>query len=276
MALGIIVDSIAGLSDELKQHYVSTGNGKFRLDATAGSGWSLEENIGGLKSALESERDARAKAERALKAFDGVDVDRYSTLEAENAKLKTAKPDDKLKMQFEEQTQALVKSHEQALGKYKQDIDALNEVIAEQMIDSVATQAITAAGGIPVAPKLLKPVIRSATRVVLKDDGKRSVEVVGETGVARVSTVKNDGTYMTVSELVDELKANEEFQPLFKGTGASGTGASGSSGGPSGTFTAGAKTIKKSEFDSMDGKSRAALLVNQETGNVTGVQVIPD
>ena len=276
MALGIIVDSIAGLSDELKQHYVPTGNGKFRLDATAGSGWSLEENIGGLKSALESERDARAKAERALKAFDGVDVDRYSTLEAENAKLKTAKPDDKLKMQFEEQTQALVKSHEQALGKYKQDIDALNEVIAEQMIDSVATQAITAAGGIPVAPKLLKPVIRSATRVVLKDDGKRSVEVVGETGVARVSTVKNDGTYMTVSELVDELKANEEFQPLFKGTGASGTGASGSSGGPSGTFTAGAKTIKKSEFDSMDGKSRAALLVNQETGNVTGVQVIPD
>lgn len=68
MALKAVLDTLDGLDAALHAHYTKGADGKFRLDAEG------VEDVSGLKSALQKEREGRSTAEKALKAFDGLDA----------------------------------------------------------------------------------------------------------------------------------------------------------------------------------------------------------
>lgn len=73
MALKLKLDTLDGLDDAIKALYVAK-DGKFELSVDG------IEDTGGLKTALQKEREARAKLEGSLKAFDGVDPAQYKNL----------------------------------------------------------------------------------------------------------------------------------------------------------------------------------------------------
>lgn len=73
MALKLKLDTLDGLDEALKPLYVAK-DGKFELAVDG------VEDTKGLKTALTTEREARANLEKSLKAFDGVDPAQYKNL----------------------------------------------------------------------------------------------------------------------------------------------------------------------------------------------------
>ena len=73
MALALLLDSLDGVAEALKPMYVAH-EGKFRLDVDG------VEDVSGLKSALQKERDAAKLAQAELKKYAGVDPDKYKGL----------------------------------------------------------------------------------------------------------------------------------------------------------------------------------------------------
>ena len=73
MALPLIVDSLDAIDESQRALYIET-DGKFRLDIDG------YEDPKGLKSALQSERDAAKTAKQELnqfkQQFDGVDIEK--------------------------------------------------------------------------------------------------------------------------------------------------------------------------------------------------------
>ena len=70
MALKAVLDSIDGLDDGLKALYVEQ-DGKFRLDVEGG--FKTPDEITGLTSALNKEREARSQLEKQAKKFEGIE-----------------------------------------------------------------------------------------------------------------------------------------------------------------------------------------------------------
>lgn len=64
MALKFVVDSLDGLSEELKSSYKKGDDGKFHLDVDGG------EDVSGLKSALQKERDSVKELKGSLKTLE--------------------------------------------------------------------------------------------------------------------------------------------------------------------------------------------------------------
>lgn len=70
MSLKPVLDSIDGLEEGLKPFYVEQ-DGTFRLDVEGG--FKTHDEINGLTSALNKERDNRSKLEKTLKKFEGIE-----------------------------------------------------------------------------------------------------------------------------------------------------------------------------------------------------------
>jgi hypothetical protein len=70
MSLKPVLDSIDGVDEAVKAFYVEQ-DGKYRLDVEGG--FKTHDEINGLTSALNKERDARSKMEKTLKKFEGIE-----------------------------------------------------------------------------------------------------------------------------------------------------------------------------------------------------------
>lgn len=74
MALKAIVDSLDAIPEAHQALYVKMDDGRFKLDAEG------VEDVSGLKSALEKEREDRRKARQELEKFKNVDPEKYAEL----------------------------------------------------------------------------------------------------------------------------------------------------------------------------------------------------
>lgn len=242
MELETSVDSLDSIAEPLRFLYKPNDDGEgYQLAADPSK---LEEAlVPGLKSALQKEREQRKKLERTandLKSqFEGVDLDEYKELrklkdEAERKKLETAGEWDKLKEQIASQ-------HKQELDKRQQREGQLLSQIQKLIVDNVATSAIAAAKG---EPELLLPHIRSRTAVI-EEDGEFTVRVLNNKKEPRVNA---DGEYMTISDLISEMRNDNIFSRAFDGSGASG-------GGTPPAKNGGAGSTKKRGEMSVDEKS---------------------
>lgn len=119
--------------------------------------------------------------------------------------------------------------------KHAEDMDAANAVssglesaLSAQLIDNAATTQILAEKG---SATLLLPHIKANLKMVHTEQGYSTI-VVDRFGKERPSLSKA-GEMMSISELVNEFKANEQFAGAFmapnSGGGASGSGAGGAS-----------------------------------------------
>lgn len=247
MALQFVVDSLEALPEAVRPLYEQDGD-KFRLQLDG------YEDPAGLKSALQKEREAAKSAQKQASAWAqlGKTPEEIQQLveaqrKAEEDKLKGSGEWDKLKAQMLEQT---AKEREQLEGKLK----SKDAAIERHLIDSQAVAAISEMKGVPA---LLLPHVKAAVRVV-DDNGEYVTRVVDAQGNPRVN---GKGEFLSIKDLVSEMRQSEVFGRAFEPTGTTGSGAQGGA-------ASGSKRMTQAAFDALPPKQRAAKMA--EGFEITG------
>lgn len=207
MALKSILNSLDGLSDDVKKEYTEK-DGKFYLDI---EGLDEHPGVGALKRAKDHEKTLRQKAEEKVTTLE----DQLTTKDNEIEGLRTgAVPkDDVAALKTSYETKLTQKETE-----FNEKYGKLNSLVEKHMLDGKALELATE---ISTVPALLVPHIRG--RLKLEEvDGQLSVSVLDATGKPSAASL---------DDLRKELLSNKNFAPILIGSKASGGGASGGSGG---------------------------------------------
>jgi len=219
MALKKVLDSLDGLDENLQDFYTEK-DGKFVLDVEGGF-----EDVDGLKSALAKERENARKAEQARKQREkeledlGMSTDEIKELIQKEQERDQNKQYEK--GEFEKLKQQLKEQHQKELEKKDSRANQLYKSLEGQLVNAEAVRAISKHKG---ASELLLPHIQSQVSVEEGDDGKFTVRVMGKDG----PRFNKEGEYMSIEDLVLEMKENDTFGRAFEGSGASGGGSAGS------------------------------------------------
>ena len=236
MSLKLTVDTLDDVPENLRSLY-SEADGKFRL-AVDGL-----EDTAGLKSALQKEREAARTAEKQAKAWMALGKTPEEIAALVDAQRK-AEADRALKGgEFDKVKNQIVEQSEREKTDLRNIIKSKDAAIERYLIDAQATAAISEMKGIPV---LLLPHVKAAVKVV-EDNGDFVTRVVDAQGNPRVNS---KGEFLSIRDLVDEMRQNEVFGRAFEPTGATGSGAGGSGGGST-------KTMTESAFNALPPKDRA-------------------
>lgn len=211
MPLPLVADKLDAIPESARGAYVEK-NGKFHLDTEV-------EDVSGLKmkntELLTKNRELSARA-----ALLG---DRTAEQLQADLELAAKAREDKAKAEgnFEE----LKKIQATELAKKDEALRARDERIYNLVAKQGATEAIVAAGGKP--KKLLGEVLKSIK--VVEKDGELVAQVVDAKGNPRI--VDGQGTEMTIAQLVETFKADEDYAVDFAASGATGSGARNEAGG---------------------------------------------
>lgn len=243
MVLKVVVEKIEDVPESLREHYVPSDDGKFRLDGV--------EDTSGLKSALEKERQERKSSKEALARFKDIDPEKYFEMATALEKIET----DRLakKGDYEKMLGQVTDKHKTELEARDKESGRLRSALEKNLIDAEATRAIAGAKG---APELLLPHVRQHVKVV-EEDGEFVARVVGKDGTPRIGGA--DGSLMTIEQLVAEMRNSDIYGRAFEGTGASGSGASNSG------ARGGQKTISRADFNKLDPAERASIARDGKT-----------
>lgn len=209
------LDDLEGLDEAMAKLY--------REDEEEG-GYRLDVEIDGL----EDPEPLRANNRKLLKQLDSIrsklkDIEPHYT-ELLEAHQKTEEEAAKKKGDYD----ALIKQKDEAHGKELEklgvEIKSLKDEIHTHLVDKTATEAIAKAKG---SVTVLLPHVKAACRCQRDDQGKWTVEVLGDDGRPRLN---GKGDPMSIAEFVEELKSKDEFAVNFEGSGATGGGATESHG----------------------------------------------
>lgn len=217
MSLPAYVDRLEDLPEAARSFYVETGDGRFRLDAEG------IEDVSGLKSALEKEREAR----KALKA-----------------ELAALKPE----VDAPEAAAAAAAESEEA--DEPTDADPIRMAIGRRLLEAEARSAVMAARG---SPELLLPVILPRLSVAADpENGAPRIQVIDETGAplrretepgaapslgSQAEVDRSGASLLTVAEFVERLRADPLYARAFDGSGKAGSGAPAAGRGDGGPIT---------------------------------------
>ena len=203
---------------------VDTNSDEFRAAVDAAIGAAVEEQVAGLKKVNADLKKEKAETKRRLAQFDGIDVERHTALvaEAEKRESETARKQG----DFERLETQLREQQDKELGVRDTRIETLDAALRSEMIERRAVEAIAKAGG---RARSLKPHVVAAMSLREDDNGGFRPVILDERGEPRLSAeAKTASDFMTADEYVESLKADEDFMPLFSGTGAGGGGATSS------------------------------------------------
>lgn len=190
----------------------------------------IAAEVAGLKkNQQELLKESKAAKER-LASYEGIDPEEHRALK------KAAEEAERKRLQGEGDWKALegqlVKKYEGELERERGERGKMRGALESYLIDK---EALSELAKVSDSPKLLLPHIRSRMKVV-EQDGVYHARIVDENGQVRIG--KGQGSSpMQLSELVEEMKADKEFAPAFRGTGSSGGGASRSNAGGGGSRT---------------------------------------
>ncbi len=261
MALKALLDKLDGV-DEATQALYKEANGKFVLDVEAVGGYALED-ITGLKKV----KDEAISGRDTLKGQLNESKIELTALKKSNAELKAGQSGElderinTLKAELEE----LHSTEQKVLANERDSLQSeLESTLFNSSLKDVLAELGATNNGLRYLPGEIKPHVKFT-----REGDKYTVNVVDANGNIRSSKDK-PGENMSVAELVkSEIAPNNK--ELFLGNQQSGSGASGLNGGSGVAFTG--KTISQTEFQALDPKARADLLVDPKTGEATGIQV---
>lgn len=264
MALKAILETLDGISEEIKGHY-SERDGKFYLGVDSVDGMSLED-VRALKNALSQERKRAEEAATLAKSFGDLDIDAAREALRKVDEMRNWKPDQKVQEQLRLKEEEIKRQSQSQLDKLKTELDTTVRQLERELVTSAASKAIAEKGG---NPNLLLPLVERRTRMRRTDAGQFLAEVLDDTGGVRISPKSGATDPMTIGELIEEMAGREEYAGAFSGTGARGSGASGSEG-----FRPASSGVKISAGDLADpARYRAAKVEAEKRGQPL---VIPD
>lgn len=240
MALKLKITKLEDVAEGLRSMYKPDGDA-FVLDVDG-----IEDNSG-LKSALEKERtNARdaVKQAAAWKALGKTPEEIQALVEAqaqaERDKLTKAGEWDKLAKQMTD-------AHALEITKQGETAKGYRAQLERHLVDAAAVSALAAAKG---NAELLLPHVKARTKVV-EENGEFVLRVVDAKGDPRVNT---KGEFLSMSDLVGEMRGSDVYAPAFLAPGASGGGSQ-----QSGQTNTGRKTVTRSQFDAMPQLERATF-----------------
>lgn len=222
MAFRIIADKADDLPEGLRAHAKQEGDRW--VVASLPEGWEIGDTVG-LRKFLSEERTARKAAEKSLAAYEGIDdaaAAREALQQLKAGALKGSKEIDEFRKSLEAKVAA-------DLAKKDATLSSMQSQLREQLIESAAQKAIAEAGG---NLKLLLPVIRSAVKAEIAEDGRLAVSLVDEQGKELVSRVAGATGPMGIAEFVHTLRESADYKAAFAGSGIGGSGATHTAGGP--------------------------------------------
>lgn len=204
------LDLLDGISEEFKKEYKKCDNGKFRLDVSG------LEDVSGLKSALQKEREARKEESRKASAA----IEELEKLKVEEVR---GKGDPNVIKIYED------KIAELKTGAAKRESDLLGQIgqitageTATRLASLLARSVKGADGKDYTTADVLEPILRQRLKSDFRE-GKPVVVVLDKAG---------NPTANTVEELKNEIINNPSYSPLITGSKASGAGNHGA--GPGG------------------------------------------
>lgn len=219
------------IPENLREHYKQQEDGRFKFDADD------IEDVKGLKSALEHERNERRGAKERLAEFEGIDAKLAKELLAEHEKgvRKKAIDEDKVEelitAEVEKRITKMQEKHADEIGGVSQERDRLKTRLEAVLIDNALSTEATKAG--VLADALPDVIRRGRERFHLQEDA-----VVAKDAEGNILYGSDGKTSQTVGEFMDELKggARHLFAPS-KGGGANRDFNSGHSGAGQGNQT---------------------------------------
>lgn len=198
--------------------YLSTDEGKEILNTVNAGLLAKRDELLSKQVALKSELEKY----RSL----GVEPDKLSTILQEYNQLKNTKKDEKPNEPVvDPKLLAQLEHLKTELSARDQKLNTLQNKLVSSALDSVVMSEIAKADGIPA---LLKPLITSRIKTELDDNAQVKITVLNEDGSPKFK----GGKEATVEDLINELKANEDFAGAFKVKPVSGSGTRPSSGKP--------------------------------------------
>lgn len=237
MALQFVIDSLDAVPESVRTLYQPEGD-KFRLQLEG------YEDPTGLKSALQKEREAAKNASKQSQAWASLgktpeEIQQLLDLQRKSEEDKAAKNGewDKLKVQMQEQFGT-------ERSKLESALKAKDGAIERYLVDAQAVSAISELKGVPA---LLLPHVKAAVKVV-DDDGEYVTRVVDANGNPRVNS---KGDFLTIKDLVSEMRQSDVFGRAFEPTGTTGSGAHTNNGAN------GARILSQAAFDALPPKERA-------------------
>lgn len=219
----ISADAWSKLPPHFQSEYAAK-DGKYVLAVEPDETFGLED-VGGLKSALSEEREARRQAATALKAFEGLDpAAARAALDRQKAGAQIA--DDRMRAEIEAREKAVAEKFGRDLETEKARVARMSKQLERTLVDAAATSAIASAKG---NVDLLMPHVRSAVKVIEDPaTGELSVRIVDAKGVERITNKSGSRDPMGIAEFVDTLRSSESFAPAFSAPPATGGGFQGS------------------------------------------------
>lgn len=244
---GKLDESIQGLYEDKDGEYILSVDG-------------IEDNSG-LKSALEKERKRARELEKTAKAYEGVGMTPEEIAELVKAREEAEKASLEKKGEWEKLKSQMLEKHQKDLESRDGEVKKMKQTLESYLVDAAATEAIASAKGIP---QLLLPHVKSAVKVV-EEDGAYKVRVMGQDG----PRVNANGEFLSIKDLVAEMRESEIFSRAFEGSGVSGSGAS-----PAVTRPSGA-SHRITRADARDAsKYQAAKAAAQKAG--VDLQIVPE
>lgn len=220
MALKFVVDSLESVAEEHRALYVKDGE-KFRLQLDG------YEDPTGLKSALEKERKAARDADKQAKAWAALGKTPEEISDLLEAQQKVEEERATKSGEWDKLKQQMLEKHQVEIAKKDDAIKAMRGHLERYLVDAAGTAAIAEAKGVPA---LLLPHVKSAVRVI-EDNGEFVVRVVGADGNPRVN---GKGDFLSIADLVGEMRQSEVYGRAFEPSGTSGGGANQSANGAAG------------------------------------------
>jgi hypothetical protein len=248
---GKIIGDLNGVEQSFRSLYVEakdkdgkaiTQDGKqvFILDV---EGMEHEDDVRGLKSALENERAQSTTRQGKITEHEATILRINGELETARKK-PTGKSDEDVQAQIRAATEELTNRHKTELeaanataGNYRSHLDTVMRKNAAITAISTPGQGAKRTKG---SPELLIPHILERTQFVEDKDanGKISgfrVVVVNEQGTPRIGD--SQGNPMTLDGLLDEMFANPTYARAFEAASGGGSGAHNNTTAPGGKPT---------------------------------------
>ncbi|RKZ20179.1 hypothetical protein DRQ50_00035 [bacterium] len=223
-----LVEKLDTVPEDFRPLYTETDDGKFKLNGADPVVGSAVKAVQGLNKAL---RASRAEANDAkgripdLSSLSGFGTDPTGILEGFNAQLEEARAANKGKGTkatedaVKAAQEAMANAHTKELEKQNTRNGALQKQLYGVLVGAEATTALAKANALN--PALVLPFIEKQVRVT-EEDGKFTVRVLDSKGTERFSGTTGD--HLTITELVQEMRANSEYGPLFKSDAPQGGG----------------------------------------------------
>ena len=160
-----------------------------------------------------------------LSKYEGVDLDEYSKLKKRMSEIEEKNLIDG--GEFEQVKQKMLEQFEAEKNEIVEGKTKLMGQLEGMMVDSAIISAINEANG---NAKLLTPLMKQRVQAVDKD-GEIAVKVFDKEGKPAVN---GKGEPLTINDLIDELKSDDDYAGAFNASGLSGGGARRANGSPSG------------------------------------------